>query len=251
MSGESEQRPDRGQSQESLGAAEPELSRLAASQQKDEFIARLTPFLGFLRSYIRRRLRVAYANWEIRVPLYAADDILDEAVLRAYQQYDRKPPDLKLEQWMYRLANEVLEEYLREQKSEEQGRRSFEDIRDRELKGLEEVEQITADADREVWLAEDLDDAEYYRRKITPPYDSHTPEEELERKEELSLIVRALSRIPVRDRIVFELYAMEGLSTKAVASIVGIPSDEVPRVAEKIRRQVLEEIGPDRKHQAS
>lgn len=247
----SELRPDQRQSQESLGAVEPELSKLAASQRKDEFIQRLIPLRGFLKSYIRRNLRVAYANQDIRIPYYTSGDIADEVVLRAYQQYDHKPPDLTLEQWMYRLANEVLEEYLRERKSEEKGRRSLEDLRAKELSGLEEVEHITADAEREVWLVEDLDDAEYYRREFTPPYESRTPEEELERMEELSSIVRALSRVPVRDRIVFELHAMEGLPKEVVATIADIPPDEVPRVVERVRQQVLQEIRADREQQAS
>lgn len=63
-------------------------------------------------------------------------------------------------------------------------------------------------------------------------------------------IVRALSRVPLRERIVFELFAMESLPEEAVAAIVDMPSDEVPRVAEKVRRQVLLEIRADREQQA-
>lgn len=42
--------------------------RLCGSRRKDEFIARLSPILKFLKSYIRRHLWVAYANSDVRIP---------------------------------------------------------------------------------------------------------------------------------------------------------------------------------------
>jgi DNA-directed RNA polymerase specialized sigma24 family protein len=42
---------------------------------------------------------------------------------------------------------------------------------------------------------------------------------------------------------VFELYVVEGFSKGAVARISGVPTDEVPRIAEKVKEQIRLAIG--------
>jgi RNA polymerase sigma factor (sigma-70 family) len=237
----------RKQQAESLRQNEAALGALAADQNKEEFFNRITPLFGPLKSYIERRLRVASADGEIRTQLYNSSDILDEVVLRAYEQYGHKPADLTLEQWLYRIANQLLERYLKERKARDTRGKSLEDFRTKELKTLEELKEVTADAEGEVWLAEDLDDAEYNAPEFTPPQENLTPEQELERKEEIDAAVRALSRVPVEDRIVFELYKVQGFSKEEVARIVDVSPDQVPRIAEMVRRQVLREIGEERR----
>ena len=46
---------------------------------------------------------------KIRTPLCTSGGILDEVILRAYENYSRKPQALTLEQWLYQTTNEVLE----------------------------------------------------------------------------------------------------------------------------------------------
>src|SRR5512133_2508371 len=226
---------------ESLRRNEAELGALAAGQKKEEFFNRIIPLLDPLKSYIERRLRIACADGEIRTEFYTSSDILDEVVLKAYEQYSQRPVDLTLEQWLYRIANQLLERYLRDRKSRDTRGKSLEGLRAKELKSLDELKEVTADAEGEVWLAEDLDDAEYNAPEFTPPQENLTPEQELERKEEIDAAVRALSRVPLKDRIVFELFRMQGFSKEEVAKIADVRPDEVPRIAEKVRQQVLHE----------
>jgi len=141
----------------------------------------------------------------------------------------------------YRIANEILERYLAKRKSTEARRESLETLTQAELRSLEEP--ITADAEGEVVLVEDLDDIEYHQRDFVPPahYQSD-PLAELEREEEALQILQALSRLQERERVVFELFVIEGFSKEAVAKIYHIPPDEVPRMADKVKAQVLREI---------
>jgi RNA polymerase sigma factor (sigma-70 family) len=178
---------------------------------------------------------------EIRTPVYTSGDILDEIVLRAYANYEQKPTDLTLEQWLYRIANEVLQKRLHRQASIDRRRKSFEDLTKSELRNLEEP--ITADAEGEVMLVEDLDDSEYQQSGFIPPATSvDDPEKILERKEHLLQILHALSRVPERDRIVFELFAIEGFSKQEVATILDIPPEEVEGIVETVRTEVLREL---------
>lgn len=231
----------RKQQGEALQQKESELGRLAAEQNKEEFFKQIIALLQPLKSYIKRRLRVAYLTMQIRTPVYTSGDILDQVVLQAFENLGQKPKDLSLEQWLYQITNEILERYLRKRQSTDARRRSLEGLTKAELRTLEEI-PFTADADKEVWLPEDLDDSEYQPPAFTPPADQSNPEEQLEREEELEQVLQALSRVPERERIVFELFAIEEFPKEAVARIVGVPPEQVPRLAETARAQVLDEI---------
>jgi RNA polymerase sigma factor (sigma-70 family) len=225
-----------------LRAKESNFARLAREHKREEFFQQITPLLGPLKSYIKRRLRVAYLDQRIRSQVYTSSDILDETVLRAYENYQLKPNDLTLEQWLYRLANEVLDQYIRRQEFRDAHRRSLEELATTELRSLEEPERMTADAEGEVMLVEDLDDSEYQQSDLIPPATEEDPEQLMERKEQIMQILRALSRVQERDRIIFELYAVEGFSKEEVAKIVHVTSDEVPRITQCVRQEVFREL---------
>ena len=244
-----DRRKERKGQRESLRERETELNGLVASGRKEEFFRQIKPLLDPLRSYIKRRLRVAYAEGEIRSELYTSGDILDQALLRAYERFTEKPKDLTLDQWLYRVVNDVLEDYLRKRKPFEKRRRSLEDLRVKELRTLDE--KVTADAEGEVWLPEELDDSEYYPAQFTAPAETQTPEEQLEKKEELQRIVRALARVPASEYAAFELYAVEGLAKEDVAKILNISADEVPRMAERVRKRVLQQLAAEAERKAS
>jgi RNA polymerase sigma factor (sigma-70 family) len=225
----------------SLQQQEGNLRKLTAEQNKDDFFKQITPLLQPLKSYIKRRLRIAYLEQEILTPRQTSGDILDQVIFRAYENFEKKPENLTLEHWLYQIANEVLEGYLHKESALEKRRKSLERMEHRERDTLEEM-PITADTEGEVWLPEDLDDSEYQRPDFTPPADQDNPEQELERREELVQILQALARVPEPDRIAFDLFAIEGFPKEDVAKIVNIPPNEVPRIAQQVRAQVLREI---------
>jgi RNA polymerase sigma factor (sigma-70 family) len=214
-----------------LLASEPELKKLATEGRQDEFFGQIMPLLGTLKSYIKRQLRVAYLDEQIRTPVYTSGDILDAVVLRAYANYLRKPPELTLEQWLYQIANDILEKLLRKQSALDKRRRSLERMTQAELRALKE-EPMTADAEGEIYLAEDLDDAEIPPRESNGPLDINNPEEELEKSEELERLFRALGTVPVRERMIFELFAVEGFPKQTVARIANVLPDDVPRIVQ-------------------
>ena len=240
----------REQQGKALQQKESALRKLVDQQDQKEFFQQIVPLLQPLKDYIKRRLRIAYLELEIRVPVSTSGDILDEVVLKAYENYKQKPKDLTLEQWLYRMANERLDAYIRRRRRTDPRRRSLEALAQAELRTLEE-QPITADAEGEVMLVEDLDDSEYHQREFTPPAKSDsTPEEELEREEEVEQILQALALVPEQDRLVFQLFSLEGFPKEVVAKISDTKPEEVPRIVERVRQQVLREIGPARQSQA-
>jgi RNA polymerase sigma factor (sigma-70 family) len=229
-----------------LRANEAALHKFASEKRKEEFFAHILPLLQSLKAYIERRLRVAFLDMDIRTPLYTSEDILDLAVLKAYSEYQRKPKDLDLEQWLYQIANGILEKYLGERHAIDKRRRSLEGLTRAELRTLEE-EPITTDAEGEIYLAEDLDDSELPPLEFNAPADTSTPEEELEKKEESEQLFRALAKIPVDERVVFELSGVEAFPDEAVAKIANIPPEAVPRIVRRVRTEILRQLQEQRK----
>lgn len=236
-----DQRVPRKGTEAALRASEPELKKLAAEGRRDEFFGQIMPLLGPLKFYIKRQLRVAYLDEQIRTPLYTSGDILHAVVLRAYANYLHKPPELTLEQWLYQIANYILEKLLRKQSTRDKRRRSLERMTQAELRTLEE-EPITSDVEGETYLAEDLDDAEISPREFNGPLDTNNPEEELEKSEELERLFRALGTVPVRERTIFELFAVEGFPKETVAKIANVLPDDVPRIVQSVRAEILRQL---------
>ena len=76
------------------------------------------------------------------------------------------------------------------------------------------------------------------------------PQAEVEREEEVQRIVQILCRLPEKEQMVFELSAIEGFSNDQVAKIAGVRPDEVPKIAEKVKAEVLRQLeahGQERK----
>ncbi len=235
------QRLPRKRQESALRAAEPELNKLAIEKRRDEFSEQMMPLLGPLKFYIKRQLRVAYLDEQICTPVYTSGDILDTVVLRAYANYQHKPPELTLEQWLYQIANDILEKLLRKRSARDKRRRSLERMTQAELRTLEE-EPMTADVEGEIYLAEDLDDSEIPPREFKRPLDATNPDEELEKSEELERLFRALGTVPVRDRMIFELSAVEGFPNETVARIANVLPDDVPRIVQNVRAEVLRQL---------
>jgi RNA polymerase sigma factor (sigma-70 family) len=227
--------------EEVLGHKEEELRKLASEGKRDEFFREIIPLLKPLRLYIKRRLRGARLTQRANIPVLSSVDMLDDVVLEAYEKFNRKPKRLTLEQWLYRLANEELVRYVSMRRSTEKRRESLETLTQTELRTLEEM-PITADADGEVWFPEELDDSEYQALEVLPPAFDDTPEQQLERREQILEIIRTLAKLSERERTVFELYVVEGFSKGAVARISGVPRDEVPRIAEKVKEHIRQAI---------
>lgn len=226
---------------EMLKEKEAELRELASQGKQDEFFREIIPLLKPLRSYIKRRLRITYLTQQMRTPVIGSADMLDDVLLEAYEKFNRKPKRLTLEQWLYRLVNEELNRYVSNRRPAEKRRKSLETLTQTELRTLEEM-PITADADGEVWVPEELDDSEYQALEFLPPAFDDTPEQQLERREQILEILRTLAKLSERERTVFELYVVEGFSKGAVARISGVPTDEVPRIAEKVKEHIRQAI---------
>ena len=220
-----------------LRDSEADLQRLASHGQRNDFFERVMPLLGPLREYIERRFRIAYLSQLLAETAYTTDDLLDEVVLDAYRNYHKKPQGLSLEQWLYRMANEKLDRYFQQMFGRDRRRRSLESLEKKEESTLEE--RLSADAEGEVMLEEDLPDTEYQLKpEFTPPAYEADPLETIERREEMQTIMSALERFSQRERMIFELFAIEGFTPEDIAKIVNESPEKVKAIIEPVRQSL-------------
>jgi RNA polymerase sigma factor (sigma-70 family) len=228
-----------------LQEKEADFRTLASQEKKQEFFKQIIPLLSPLKTYIDRRLRIAELTLLVRTPIYTSGDILDGVVLQAYEAFDKRPDNLSLEEWLYRLTHHALDKYLHERQSAEARRDSIETLQRKELRTLEE-QPITADVEGETWLPEDLDDSEFPVREFDPPVDTGDPEKEMEQREQVLQILQALSQVPEPERILFELLALQGFSKEEVGRIYNVSPDEIQRIVDRVRVQVRNQTKGER-----
>ena len=235
---------------EQLQEKESQLAQLASEGKQQDFFQQITPLLGPIKDYIKRRLRIAYLELEVRTPVYTTGDLVDQVIFRAYQKFAERPKDLTLEQWLYQLANQVVDNYIKKRRSTETRRQSLEELEQKERRQLEEM-PFTTDAEGEPFMVEDLDDSEYHLADFLPVrptgYFEEDPEKYLEREEQIRQIAQILCRLPEKEQIVFELSVIEGFSNDAVARIAGVRPEEVPKIVERVKNQVRQKLGADDK----
>ena len=220
-----------------LRDSESDLQRLVSRGQRNDFFERVMPLLGPLREYIQRRFRIAYLSQLLAETAYTSDDLLDEVVLEAYRNFHKKPKGLSLEQWLYRMANEKLDGYFKRMFGRDRRRRSLESLEKKEESTLEE--RLSTDAEGEVMLEEDLPDSEYQLQpEFSPPAYEDDPLEKIERREEMQTIMSALARFSQRERMIFELFAIEGFTPEDIAKIANASPEEVKKTLEQVRQSL-------------
>jgi RNA polymerase sigma factor (sigma-70 family) len=217
--------------------------RLAkAKREKDEqkFKNLINNMLPSLRSYIARRLNMAHSTGVIRKHRLIPEEVIDQVYIRLYDEYRDQAPK-NLETWVYRTADEVLEEQLKEEAFEKEFLVELQKIEDIELSGLEET--FTTDAEGELIMDEDLDDVSYTRKLYDPVefiQDNETLEiiessfSEFDKRRMHDEIQRLLLVFPEDERTVFDLFWIVGLSMNQIASIRGIPVTRIEEILRKV-----------------
>lgn len=222
------------------------LKQQHANGDQRAFLTTIDAVAPGLRRYVRNRLRMAEHKKLIPQGLYAPDDIVDDVLLSVYTRFEQMPRDESdLRVKLFQLANEKLDELIQEESWHRQAL-SLEDILSDEMRMLDEIPQMTMDADGDILLVEELDDAE-----LEPPAprallleDSFEEEifEQLGLKGALRRSDRALrtfwariyDEIPAHSRIIFDLWTRGGLTLEEIARVRGLSVEQVRAILERI-----------------
>lgn len=183
----------------SAQTADDEASLVVAAQAGD-----LTAFEALVRRYAPRILRLA-----ARIVGNEADaeDVLQEAFLKAYAKLDQFQRNSRFYTWMVRIAvNEAL-------------------MRLRRRRG-----------DREVSLDQEIETGEDSLPREVEDWHPN-PEQQYARQEMHDLLSRTIASLSLPYRLVFQLRDVEGLSTEETANILEL---SVPAVKSRLLRARLQ-----------
>ena len=221
------------------------LKQHKADNNPADFNKVLNQFLPGLERYIRHRLKTAEAKGLLPVNFYAPADVLAEVYLRIYQIFDRINDARTLKIRMFQIADEIIRSYIEKENRIKQ-KVPVSSILAEELKLLEE--KITANADGEPVLIEELDDMSYHQDEYKPKvflFDKEAqdayaralglkPEDFLD-KTYRSIFGSVYGQLPETIRQILDLVAIGGLTPEETAGVLGISAGEVNNVLEGIK----------------
>lgn len=206
-----------------------DLGQLVSKDRKKEFTQRLLPLLTKIRRYLKRFLDFAILNKVIKRGDLEVDDLLDEMVANAYDNYAQKPKQQTLERWLYVLADQVLQKYLSQEYILNETTVDFP-----EEKIKDEIFQITVDAEGQPQLLEDM-----YQPILDKSGDLSSEFEvnmdifSQKNKNLSKKMIKALNHLSPYNRSILEMYILEELSYQDIASIKGIKLQHVKQSIKK------------------
>jgi len=206
------------------------LNRAKSEKNRQQFKTFINRMLPALSNYIARRLNMAHSTGLINKRGIIPEEIIDMVYVKLYDRFDRDQQNLSdPETWAYQVADEVLEEQLKEKAFEKEHMVYIKKLENLELSGLEE--QFTADAEGELIMNEELDDVSYPRKLYSPSdfiEDSTTLNylesnfSEFDKEQFHKEIQKYLLTVPEKDRTIFDLFWIVGLPMNQIARIRNI-----------------------------
>jgi RNA polymerase sigma factor (sigma-70 family) len=79
-------------------------------RRKESFFDLLRPVLRNLQNHARRELIFAQLDGKVSPNKMTVSDLLDEAIVRAWEKFDQRPPQQPLDQWISGLMHEIIDE---------------------------------------------------------------------------------------------------------------------------------------------
>ncbi|RMG40016.1 MAG: sigma-70 family RNA polymerase sigma factor [Planctomycetota bacterium] len=223
-----------------LSAAGPLLEQDRAANRKEAFFQLLEPLMGHVYDYARHQLELLELEGVIGRGEVTPRDIVDDVLLRAWEQFAERPKHLDLELWLTTLANQRIEE-LRAQAQEQP-------VLDTELppeaEQQVEGEPLTPDEDVEevdFWLERIFKQSEPITlADLIPDAESTDVWDELDEREQNQRLAAALAKLNPEEREVLLLHVVDGYEIAEIALIKDQPEEEITKRLEAARRRLCE-----------
>jgi RNA polymerase sigma factor (sigma-70 family) len=217
-----------------------------------EFNKVLEQLLPRLQKYIEHRIKVYEAKGWLPKNFYSPADVLADVYLNAFKEFERIHNESDLKVRLFSWADQIIGDYAaKENRIPKSKKLPVDQLLKEELKYM--YEDLTADADGEVVLVNDLkdEDIEYQQDEFKPKvylFDFDTQNAFAEslgltaddfRDEKLRSIFGSIySQLPETARRVLDLNALGGLTYGEIAEIVGIKPEEVEKIIVAVQDKV-------------
>jgi len=203
---------------------------------RDVAAARLETWLSAnlrgLEEFVDRELRFQVEAERIRDDQITREEVIDEIIVSALSQDDRRTQLLSLESWFHRLALQAI-------------RRLITANADTASISLDESagKQNVTGSDENVLQYHQPDDS-LPEESIIPDASVRTPEEIMAVDEMVAQLEAVLREVGTQEREAFVLFTLEGFTVDEIARLTGCPPDQVRLSVHRARTQIQKKLPP-------
>ncbi len=222
-----------------------DLARFKKEGNTTAFNALLLKTMPEVKRYIQKSLYAAMVNKQIDSGRYKSDDFVDQLFIEAYDHFDEVANKENLYLWLFKKANELLEDALLEEEFDSLFFENIDNYSKPEWDAMEE--KFSTDGDADLVMMEELDDMSYPKNDyvLNPIFVEDDSKEfiaQLDRNLSAENIRKhanmVLRQLPVPMRKVFQLYNEHRFELKEIAIIQKCSVQEVETLLEAARKNL-------------
>lgn len=221
---------------QNLSAAGPLLGADVARNRREAFFNLLRPYMKSVRDHAERELSILEINGTLPAGEVTADDLVDDVMVRAFEQFEDRPAHLELDVWLIDLLHQRLDELVKKR----------EPVLLSDIPPLAEDEPLTPpeDVDEQAfWLSRLFErEGPLTIEDLIPDCEATEAWESLSKEEQKERLQQALGRLPVVQREALLLHALEGFETSEIAMIQDRDEADVVADIQQARQKLAEEL---------
>jgi RNA polymerase sigma factor (sigma-70 family) len=179
-----------------------------------------------LERFVERQMNYRESQGDLLPDQVALDDVVAEAICTALGDELEKPERIKIEPWLYRLANEAIDRLATSDGNE----------RDIPLERQHGTQNVQASDESRLQFHQP--DDKLLEEDIIADGHAGNPEELAARSELIELVQLALRHAGAAEREVFILYAVENFTQEEIAAITNHTLEEVHTSIRKARQHL-------------
>jgi ribosomal subunit interface protein len=179
-----------------------------------------------LERFVERQINYRESQGDLLPDQVAPEDVVAEAICSALGDEMEKPERIKIEPWLYRLANEAIDRLAA----------SDGDQRDIPLERHHGTQNVQASDEARLQFHQP--DDKLLEEDIIADGHAGNPEELAARSELIDLVQIALRHAGANDREAFILYAIENFTQEEIAAVTNHTLEEVHASIHKARQQL-------------
>lgn len=217
-----------------------DLKEMKKNKAQDMFNHMLKNLLKEVASYMNRRLKAAELTTAIKRGRFKVQELLDELYLMIYERFEEIATErVDINTWIYQLADELLENLLKEVEFEKSHFKDLDSFVESEYRMLDEAYAFAADefdSMADYYSADDLiigDDETSLLDEITL---------QLNQKEIHLIIEKELAKLPIFKRTILDLYLINQMSVEEIAEMKEMPPLEVDAVIQEVNKDLVRKL---------
>ena len=222
-----------------IGAPLPPVRDAVDAERRALFFHLIEDHLDTVYDTVRRELTYLEASGSVPEGYLSVRALVDATILRALDRFEQRPSEFSVGDWLTQLAFETIEAEA------QAARRAVPDDAASIHAETEAPAQEPTGSDQDMFEFYQPDDVLLLEDLIADDAED-TPETETAARETALALHRAVAGLPALWRRVLLLVDLKDFSLERASSVLGLPEDEVTRIAQSARsclREKLREFG--------